>query len=65
MEVPREPLAALRADALAILMAGVSAADPALAVRSALQREGSRLLLRDERVVALEPGGRIWLVGAG
>ena len=55
----------LRADAAAILKAGVAAAEPGAAVRRALSLSGETLLVGNLPPIPLAPGGRILLTAAG
>jgi glycerate 2-kinase len=55
----------LRDDALAILKAGIAAADPADAVRRALTNDGGRIRLEDGQAVDLSSAWNVTVVGAG
>jgi glycerate-2-kinase len=56
---------ALREHARVILDAAVAAADPHLAVVRALEREGSRLRIAEEREIDLGSVDRVLVIGAG
>lgn len=55
----------LRADATAILQAGIAAAEPGAAVRRALSLSGDSLVVADLPPIPLAPRGRILLAAAG
>jgi glycerate 2-kinase len=48
-----------------ILGAALAAVEPRAAVRRALALRDGRLVVAETEDVALEPGGRVWIVGAG
>jgi glycerate 2-kinase len=55
----------LRDDALAIVKAGIAAADPADAVRRALTDDGGRIRLDDGQVVDVSSAWNVTVIGAG
>ena len=55
----------LRDHARGVLDAAIAAADPRAAVRSALRLDGDALVVGDGERVALDGGGRVWVIGAG
>ncbi|HEU4556311.1 MAG TPA: DUF4147 domain-containing protein [Longimicrobium sp.] len=55
----------LRDHARLILDAAIAAADPRAAVQRALRLDGDVLVVADEDRIALDGGGRVWVIGAG
>jgi glycerate 2-kinase len=62
---PSATAAVLRDDALAIVKAGIAAADPADAVRRALTDDGGRIRLEGGQVVDLSSAWNVTVIGAG